>query len=122
MNLNSLADAVQSYLATKHARVYRNRAPVSPTFPYVVYRIDSVADTYPSEDLYINVDIFDAPLVSVRTIEDLADLIDNDLNHSVILTMGLNAHFEREQRQYVPTSELVEAQMVNLRYVARTYF
>lgn len=122
MNINALADAVKTYLDTKHARVYRNRAPLSPVMPYVVYHVESVTDTYPSDDLYVNVDVFDKPLVSVRAMETLADSIDNGLNHTVISTVGLNAHFEREQRQYVPVQDLVEAQMINLRYVVRTYF
>jgi len=122
MNINALADAVKTYLDTKHARVYRNRAPQSPVKPYVVYRVESVTDTYPSDDLYVNVDVFDKPLVSVRAMETLADSIDNGLNHTVISTVGLNAQFEREQRQYVPVQDLVEAQMINLRYVVRTYF
>ena len=122
MNLNAVADEILSYLTTKHARVYRNRAPQSPVFPYVVYRVESVVNAYPSEDLYVNIDVYEKAGESVRAIEDLADSIDEGLNRGIRSTSTLNAHFERETRQFVPTQELVDAQMINLRYAVRTYF
>ena len=122
MNTNALADVVLSYLNTKHSRVYRNKAPQSPTFPYVVFRLDSIINSYPSEDLYINVDVFEKAGQSVRVIEDLADLIDIGLNRKIITTSILNAHFEREARQFVSTQDLIDVQMINMRYAVRTYF
>ena len=122
MNTNAVADEVYDYLITKHARVYRNKSPQSPVFPYVVYSVESVIDSYPSEDLYVNVDIYENANESVRTIEDLADTIDNGLNLTVINTEELNLYFNREQRQYVPSQELVSTQLINLRYVVRVYF
>ena len=122
MNLNAVADEVLTYLETKHARVYRNKAIQNPIFPYVVFRIDSVTDSYPSEDLYANIDIYEDVNKSVRAMEDLADLIDNGINHTVINIDTLNLQFDREQRQYVPAEELVSTHLVNLRYVVRAYF
>ena len=122
MNTNAVADEVYDYLITKHARVYRNKSPQSPVFPYVVYSVESVIDSYPSEDLYVNVDIYENANESVRTIEDLADTIDNGLNLTVINTEELNLYFNREQRQYVSSQELVSTQLINLRYVVRVYF
>lgn len=122
MNLNALADEVLTYLQTKHARVYRNKPPQTPTFPYVIFRVDPIVNSYPSEDLYISIDIYEQSNASVRVIEDLADSIDAGLNHKIISTSILNAHFEREMRQFVPTQELVGAQMINIRYATRTYF
>lgn len=122
MDTNAVADEVLEYLSTKHTRVYRNRAPQSPTFPYVVFRVESVVNNSPSEDFYINVDVYEDVNKSVRTAEALADTIDNGLNHSVINTAVLNMHFEREARQYVPDEELVGMQMINLRYNTRIYF
>ncbi len=122
MNLNAVADETYNYLITKHTRVYRNKAPQSPIFPYVVYRVESVLNSYPSEDLYVNIDVYEDASQSVRAMEDLADLIDKDLNMLVINTDILNLHFEREQRQYVPVNELISAHLVNLRYVVRAYF
>lgn len=122
MNINAVADEVLTYLETKHPRVYRNKAPQTPIFPYIVYKVESVVNTMPSEDLYINVDIYEDVNKSVRAMEDLADLIDNGLNQKIINTDILNLYFDREQRQYVPAEELVSTHLVNLRYVVRAYF
>ena len=78
MNINSVADEVLAYLNTKHDRVYRNKAAQSPEFPYVVFKIDSALNNMPSEDLTLNIDIYEKSSESVRDIEDLADLIDGD--------------------------------------------
>lgn len=122
MNMNLVADKIYDYLITKHERVYRNKSPQSPAFPYVVYRIESAMNTYPSEDLYVNVDVYEDSNKSVRGIEDLADTIDKDLNMKVFNTEELNLHFVRDGRNYVPTEELVSAHMINLRYAVRAYF
>jgi len=122
MNTNAVADEVLEYLSTKHARVYRNRAPQSPVFPYVVFRVESVLNNSPSEDFYINVDIYGDVSKSVRTIEDFADTIDSGLNMTVMNTSVLNMHFLREARQFVDDEELVGKQMINLRYNTRIYF
>lgn len=122
MNTNAVADEVLEYLSTKHARVYRNRAPQSPVFPYVVFRVESVLNNSPSEDFYINVDVYDDVSKSVRTIEDLADTIDSGLNMTVVNTSVLNMHFLREARQFIDDEELVGKQMINLRYNTRIYF
>ena len=122
MRSNDVADIIGDYLKTKHARVHRAKAPSQKVFPYVVYRIESVTDSYPSEDMYLNVDIYEDPMKSIRVVETLADDIDLGLNHSVILGNGLNLQFEREQRQSVDAQDLVEAYLVNIRYVVRGYF
>ena len=122
MNTNAVADEMLEYLSTKHARVYRNRAPQSPVFPYVVFRVESVLNNSPSEDFYINVDIYEDVSKSVRTIEDLSDTIDAGLNMAVMNTSVLNMHFLREARQFVDDEELVGKQMINLRYNTRIYF
>jgi hypothetical protein len=121
MNTNLLADTILEYLTSKHNRSYRNKAPKNPNFPYVIFRIDSGIDTYPSEDLYLNIDIYEKTDNSVRDIEDIADNIDTGLNHITFNTEEFNMQFEREQRQYVPPEELVSSHLVNLRYVVRVY-
>lgn len=122
MNINAVADAVLAELSPLHARTHRNKPPQSPVWPYVIYRIDSVTATDPSADLYLNIDIFDDPNASVRAMETLADTIQNDLDNKVLLTSLLNLHFAIEQRQYVSNTDLVTAQMINLRFVVRAYF
>lgn len=122
MNSNMIADAVYDFLKLKHDRVYRNSSPRSSVFPYVVYQVESVMDNTPSEDFYIHVDIYEDTNESVRVMEDLADLIDNDLNHKVMNKDGFNAHFKRESRQFVDGDELISAQVIFLRYDTRIYF
>lgn len=122
MRSNDVADIIGSYLNTKHTRVYRAKAPSIKIFPYVVYRVGSVMDSYPSEDLYLNVDIYENPTESIRTVETLADSIEAGLNHSVIIQNGINLHFEKEQRQSVDAQELVGSYLINIRFVVRGYF
>lgn len=121
MNTNLLADKVLAFLNTKHSRVYRNKPPQSPTFPYIVFNIRAVTDSYPSNDYMVTIDIFEATNASVRVIETLADNIDT-LNDSIIKDTGINAHFTRTNRQFVSSTDLIEAQMISIEYTARTYF
>lgn len=122
MNTNMIADAVYTLLKTKHSRVYRNSSPRAPVFPYVVFRLESVVDSTPSEDFYVYVDIYEDTTKSVRVMEDLADSIDNELNDKVMNDVGFNAHFMREGRQFVDGNELVSSQVIFLRYNTRIYF
>jgi hypothetical protein len=134
--MNSVADEILAYLNTKHNRVYRNKAPQTSAFPYIVFKIESALNTMPSEDLYLNIDIYEDANKGVRDMEDMADLIDGDgksidstgikepsgLNQKVINTSKLNLYFDREARQYVSPEELVSTHLINLRYIVRAYF
>jgi len=122
MDTNGVADAVLNYLLTKHPRVYRNIAEQSPVFPYVVFKIDTITNTYPSFDMYLVVNIYDEPGASVRTIEALGDSIDFGLEQKVINGTDMSLRFGLEQRQYVSSEDLIDAQLVNFRYVIRGYF
>jgi len=122
MKTNALADEILDYLLTKHSRVYRNKPIQSPTFPYVIFRIESVTDSYPSDEMYLNIDIYEKVDTPSRTIETLADSIDSGLNHLVTTSTDANTQYEREARQYVGAQDLVDVQMINLRYVARVYW
>ena len=122
MNVNLVADTLNSALQGLHARVTRNTPPTNPTSPHVVFNVESVTDTYPSNDFYIYVDVIDNPNVSVRAIETLADTIDVALNHQTFDTTQINIHFERILRQYVGKNDLTSLQMIQLQYSARAYF
>ena len=122
MRINDAADIIGTYLKTKHSRVYWNKAPSEKVFPYVVYRLESVTDSYPSEDVYLNVDLYENADVSIWTVESLADAIDAGLNHKVKIENSINMQFEREQRQSIDAQELVGAYLINIRYVVRAYF
>lgn len=122
MNTNAIAGEVLTQLSLLHPRVTRNKAPQTPTNPYVVFTLDSSIPTDPSVDYYLNVDIFDDPNKSVAAIETLADSIQDTLDNKVIHTSTLNIHFVLEQRQFVSNADLVTSQMINLRFVVRAYF
>jgi hypothetical protein len=121
MNTNLVADTMLTKLLTKHARVYRNAAPSNPTFPYVVFDCETINDNYPANDYYIYVNVYEAPNVSVRAMNTLADSIDG-IDNEVISNSGLNMHITKVNRQFISNSELTRAQAINLQYVARVYF
>jgi hypothetical protein len=128
MKTNEINDAVYDYLITKHSRVYKNNPVQQPAFPYVVFFIDSVNNSMPSDDLYLNINIYEDPKKSIRAIETLGDEIDGDrltptgLNMMVINTSDVALRFFREQRQRVGADDLISSQMVNIRYVLRAYY
>lgn len=122
MDTNSVADLILAKLSTLHSRVYRNESIKSPTFPYVVFSLDSLTPMDPSTDYYLNVDIMEKPHTSVRTIETLADLIQDSLDSLVLRTVDLNVHSVLEQRQFITQTDLTTGQMINLRFVLRSYF
>jgi hypothetical protein len=122
MNTNAVADIILASLVNLHPRTTRNKAPQSPISPYVVFYLDSLVPTTPSNDFYLNVDVYDKPDVSVRAIEDIADNIQSEFDCKVIRTESLNLHLVLEQRQFISNTDLTTAQMINLRFVVRAYF
>ena len=122
MNTNALANVVNTYLLTKSTRVYRNSAPASPTYPYVVYTVTGSINQYPSEDYTVYIDIYENADTSVIAMENLADAIDMNLNMKVFNDSTLNAHFTQDSRQFVSNTELAGKKMISLSYTARTYF
>lgn len=122
MNTNAVADAILAVLTPIHSRTTRNKPATSPVFPYAVFFLDSLTPTNPSLDYYLEVQIFDDPNVSVRTIETLADSIQSSIDNKVIINTTLNIHATLEQRQYVSNNDLTTTQMISLRFVVRAYF
>lgn len=122
MDTNAISDLILAKLSTLHARVYRNQAVQSPVAPYIVYKLDTVSATDPSVDYYLMVNIFDEPHTSVRDIEALADTIQTEFDCTILRTELLNLHITLEQRQFVEQTDLITAQMINLRFVVRSYF
>lgn len=117
---NELADAVYTALIALHARVYRNDAPKKPTFPYIVYRVASGFDTYPTSDYRVDVKIYERNdgTISVRTIETLGDSIDTALNTKIITS---KYHFTKDLRQFDDDPMLEGVMYVNLQYTVRVY-
>ena len=120
---NEIADLVKEFLDTKHSRVYRNKSIKSPTFPYIVYRIERAVDSYPTSDYSLVINVIDKNdgTVSVRTIEDLADEINNELNTYVFTSTNYNLHFTMDNRQFDDDDSLAGVQLVNLQYTIRVY-
>ena len=121
MNSNLVADTIESALKTQFERVYRNRPPVNPTYPYIIFNAESIMDTIPSDDYTVYVNIVENPNVVTRAIETLADTIDTYINGRIINTTAINIRFERSLRQLIPANDLVNAQMIQLQYVSRVY-
>lgn len=120
--MNMIADQILDLLLTKHDRVYRNKPSQKPVCPYIVFYCNNSYDNYPSTQVVLNIDIFDDANVSIRAVEDMADEINNMLNHKVFMTDNLNMQFELEARQMVSPEDLIDKQMVNLRYEITVYF
>lgn len=120
---NEIADLVKEFLDTKHSRVYRNKSIKSPTFPYIVYRVERAVDSYPTSDYSLVINVIDKNdgTVSVRTIEDLADEINNELNTYVFTSTNYNLHFTMDNRQFDDDDSLAGVQLVNLQYTIRVY-
>lgn len=120
---NEIADLVKEFLDTKHSRVYRNKSIKSPAFPYIVYRVERAVDSYPTNDYSLVINVIDKNdgTVSVRTIEDLADEINNELNTYVLTSTNYNLHFTMDNRQFDDDDSLAGVQLVNLQYTIRVY-
>lgn len=121
MNTNAVADALKILLIAKHPRVYRN-APISnPTFPYVVFNVENITESFPSEDYYVYVDVFDAPTGSVRQMETIADDIQS-IARTVYRNENLNMQIEKISRQFVPADDLTSSKMITMQFNCRVYF
>lgn len=120
---NALADIINTKLLTYHARVYRNNAPQSPTFPYVVFRVRANNDTYPTTDYSLDVKIYEKNdgTVSARTIETLGDTIDAGLNMKTLSDATYKAWLKKDLRQFDDDPSLSGVMYVNLQYTVRMY-
>ena len=122
MNMENIADAIMGEISILHSRIYRNEPPQLPIYPYVVTVFEEVTPTYPSTDVYLNINVAEDPNKSVVDMEALADKIQNALDDKIINNENVNIHINLEQRQYISNRDLVALQMVNLRFVCRIYF
>lgn len=121
---NELADLVKSTLTAIHPRVYRNRSVSKPDTPYLVYTVVGSADTIPSKDYTVTINVYEKNdgTTSIRAAEDLADLIDETLNNVVLESATLSVHFTEElPRQFEDDPSLSGVQLIRLQYTGRTY-
>lgn len=121
MKTNQIADMIGFEIKKVHDKVYRQKRPQTADYPYIVYRLETVLPTYPSRDMYLNVDLYENPTASVRDIEDMADLIGAQLSQRVLIEDGVNLQIELDTRQSVDAKALIDAYMINLRFIIRAY-
>lgn len=121
MDTNKMADALYALLTEKHSRVYRNAPPSNAVFPYVVFNAESMSDSFPSDDYYVYIDVFDKPTGSVRQMETLADSIQS-LGRTVVNNDNLTMQIERISRQFVSADDLTSSKMITMQFSCRVYF
>ncbi len=121
MDTNKVADKLYTLLSAKHARVYRNAPPSSPVFPYVVYNVESITESYPSEDYYVYIDVFDSATGSVRPMETLADSIQS-IARTVVSDSDLSMQIEKISRQFISADDLTTSKMITMQFECRVYF
>lgn len=122
MDTNAVADAIRTELGVIHARTYRNKSPQSPVNPFIVFALDTATAPTPSVDYSLEINVYDDPHASSESIETIADSIQSAFDCHLIRTSSLNLHLVMDQRQYIPNTDLITAQMINLRFVVRAYF
>lgn len=123
--MNELSDFLFEKIKTlsqlTDSNTFRNRAKSNVLFPYVVFMLESQLDTYPTNDITVNIYIYDDIKNSVRNIEAIGDDIDNMLNHQVFKTKTNYVHFKRDIRQFSNDEALVGRSLVMLQYAVRIY-
>lgn len=122
IDTNLLADTLLAELLKHHPRVYRNKPPQTPIFPYIVFVLDNTIDSIPSSDYYVHIDIYDDGNKSVRGMESIADTIEINFNNVVIDKDTINLHFDKENRQFVSNEDLGGKNLISIRYNTRVYF
>lgn len=122
IDTNLLSDTLLSELLKHHPKVYRNKPPQNPIFPYIVFILDNTMDSIPSNDYYIHIDIYEDGNKSVRGMESLADTIEINFNNIVIDNENINVHFTKENRQFVGSEDLGGKNLITIRYNTRVYF
>lgn len=120
INTVELLKIIQTFLKTKHTRVYFQKVPPKTSFPYISFLLSLSYDNKPSEDFTVDIDFWDIN-ENTTTLEQLVDSVDNSLNNKTIQANGITASFYRETRQ----SLIDEDERINRRqltYTVRTYY
>ena len=119
--------AIGNYLASKVTRAYKSNAPEEAVFPYAVFYLPNSINTDPSEDFYLDVDIWDNKQ-DTTALENLVDIIDGDgdvlnptgLHHKTITADGITATFYRESRSEIEDED-PRLSRRQLQYSVRVY-
>ena len=126
--MNTLIKQIKSKItgsSTAISEAYMDQAPQGTAFPFVTFKFPTSNATDPSQDHFLEVDVWDRNTSATR-VETLTNSIDTALHKVVIRTStGFNAHFQRVNRLAIPNFDSVTgASMIKrrqLRYLVRTY-
>jgi hypothetical protein len=107
--------AIQSYLKSKHPRVYFQDAPKNAVYPYLVYDLSNSVDDGSMENFTLDVDGWDTPDAGDTTVlETLMSDVDGDghkqnpsgLHRKTIMILDkMSATFYRENRLPLPDDD-----------------
>ena len=115
----TLIGAVKTKLKTRATRVHMGQAQQGSAFPYVTFKFPTSDATDPSEDFFLEVDLWDKN-TDATAIENLTDNVDSDFHKWVYNSTGINAHFQRINRLAIDDPDPVIKRR-QLRYLVRTY-
>ena len=119
--------AIGNYLASKITRAYKSKAPQDAAFPYAVFYLPNSINTDPSEDFYLDVDVWDDDQ-DTTVLENLVDIIDGNgdplnptgLHHKTIRADNITATFYRESRSEIEDED-PRLSRRQLQYSVRVY-
>lgn len=94
-----LRKIIQSFLRTKHPRVYFEAAKDDALYPYVVYALPNSMDDLSMERFILEVDGWDMPANGDTTaLETLMSIVDAELHRKTVMVNGISATLYRENR------------------------
>lgn len=119
MNMVNFITSIRTFLLTKHASVYFQKAPASAEFPYLVFDLPTSFNNAPSEDFLLEIDAWDNNQ-DTTILENIIDSIDEELNNKIISFDKYKAIFRRENRLTLPDEDPTLNRR-QLRYTVRVY-
>lgn len=117
---NELYGKLYDLLVTLTPNVFRNKA-IASIFPYCTIKIDTMIDTYPTNDYSVVIAFFNKDGESIKPLETLADETVELLNNNVFESTTQQYHFKLSLRQFINAENLVGTQAIELQFLTRVY-